>query len=508
MHRDVASHSTRSQLATTTIIGWCMLAEMGKTVLDLLADQVRDGLSKLVSRPPARKVILEVLDVSLSASLRQEEGRFVRGTLTYADPNKPQEFPVCVRSNYPKFVSLGAPERLTVDGAVKLARAVDAWTGSIAIFRVRQDGLVAWGILDQQVHANTWRLQESDGTFGPPGVFSVRIDGPGDLSVFHGTLLLGSLRGGKLASKESSPMTSPALRGWFVRFLGQRAVQISRELEISPHDAAEALFHEWKRTLWRLCVTVRRAGTGGAFLLTPHKKELSIHRSFGYSRLAESIVFGVVDQRYQGTCEERVTRTGQDQVATQSVLEYFSASAQASDRQYELTGAVKLVASLATLDGAVVMQPDLTVVGFGAKLEAVSTLRSKRPFDGQGFTQHGARAKRIDGSRFGTRHKSMFQYCAAHKDSVGVVISQDGTVRLVMTAGRSLLMWDAVKVENYRDDQKAYARQAAAQAESVRRAKKHHPATRGFGPMPKTLEEMAHRSRTGSSGRASRNRAG
>ena len=58
------------------------------------------------------------------------------------------------------------------------------------------------------------------------------------------------------------------------------------------------------------------------------------------------------------------------------------------------------------------------------------------------FRNRGTRARKIDPSQFGTRHGSMLRYCAQDRNALGIVVSQDGYVRLIMTVRNSLLFWD------------------------------------------------------------------
>lgn len=71
---------------------------------------------------------------------------------------------------------------------------------------------------------------------------------------------------------------------------------------------------------------------------------------------------------------------------------------------------MKLVASLAAVDGLVLMTPELSVAGFGVKIG--STPDVKVVYDGAGFSSRGTHARKIDPAQFGTRHGSMLRYCA------------------------------------------------------------------------------------------------
>src|SRR5258708_26589563 len=114
-----------------------------------------------------------------------------------------------------------------------------------------------------------------------------------------------------------------------------------------------------------------------------------------------------------------------------------------------MTGAGKRVASLAAVDGLVLMTPTLSVAGFGVKIG--STPNVMTVYDGAGFSRRGTHARKIDPSRFGTRHGSMLRYCAQDRNALGIVVSQDGYVRLIMTVQNSLVFWDNLKLLDHSD---------------------------------------------------------
>jgi len=151
-----------------------------------------------------------------------------------------------------------------------------------------------------------------------------------------------------------------------------------------------------------------------------------------------------------------------------------------------MTAAVKLVASLAAVDGLVLMTPALSVTGFGVKIG--STPNVTTVYDGPGFSQRGTRARKIDLSQFGTRHGSMLRYCAQDRKALGVVVSQDGYVRLIMTVRNSLVFWDNLKLLDHAD----YSRQEALSRKRRREYRSRHPWALGLGytNMPKSIDRL------------------
>jgi len=303
------------------------------SLLDSLTRVVASKLRTLGFSSPRLSLIHALLDRAYLASLRTEEGRFVRGSVTFADPRNPDvDPPILRRASYPAFTAFTDRMRLTPELLVKLSRAIDQWSGSIAVYGTTPSDLVAWGVVDQIVHANVRR-------------------------------------------------TVPA--------------RLLREFSFAEEDS--------------------------------------------------------------------------------------------QDRDLELTGAARLVTSLASIDGLVLLTPSLGVVGFGVKIRSGPSVG--RVYDGTDLTRRGTRAKTIDPSRFGTRHGSILRYCRADSRALGVIVSQDGQVRLVMTAKQRLALWGSVQLLDYEHDVRRYA--VDSRRRRAFRSRRRAEARLGYSPMPKTLKQLS-----------------
>src|SRR5262249_41159860 len=129
---------------------------------------------------------------------------------------------------------------------------------------------------------------------------------------------------------------------------------------------------------------------------------------------------------------------------------------------------------------------ELSVVGFGVKIG--STPNVTTVYDGADFSRRGTRARKIDPSKFGTRHGSMLRYCAQDREALGIVVSQDGYVRLIMTVRNSLVFWDNLKLLGHTD----FSTQAALQKKSRRTSRAPFWKALGLGytDMPKTIDRL------------------
>jgi len=228
--------------------------------------------------------------------------------LTFANPRRPDILPPLLRrADYPAFSKFESPEILTVQKLVKLARAIDRWSGSIAVYATSQDDIVAWGVVDQLVQQNVRWHRESEQGFGNPGLLTVTMDGIGDISAYHGELFLGGLKGQALVTHENDALASELVSEYGLYAMAPFAKAIARALdgEGREPEILSHLLRMWTTSIARLCIGLRQRGTGGAFLLTPKpiKRMLQVGHPFAYPRLRDSAILCVLDKQYSWRVE-------------------------------------------------------------------------------------------------------------------------------------------------------------------------------------------------------------
>jgi len=105
--------------------------------------------------------------------------------------------------------------------------------------------------------------------------------------------------------------------------------------------------------------------------------------------------------------------------------------------------AISFVASLAAVDGALLVTDQLRVLGFGVEVTAASKPVSvKRAAD-----VFGKDAKPIPFDSQGTRHRSAFRFCAGFKGAAAFIMSQDGGIKAARKLGDDVLVWHDVESE-------------------------------------------------------------
>lgn len=459
---------------------------------DRLARDIHGKMRMLGFSTPSLLALRFLLRTAYLASLKTEEGRFVRGSITFANPKRREEAPPPIRrADYPLFTVLKHKHPFNVELIVKLARAFDVWSSSIAVYGTTPSNMNVWGVVDQLVQLNTRMNREKFSGFSNPGILTVVMNGIGDISVYHREIFLGAMRSHEIVSKENDAFSAQELYKRIAPNLVPASIGIARAVD--KQDESEELLSElydaWKNTVARLCIGLRRLGTGGSFIITPTTPSamLNIGYRLPYKRLGDSFILGVLDSRHDSDIgNERMKYLDSENVPGQLVIQSLLAEADTQDRESEVTGAVKIVTSLASVDGAVLLNPLLQVIGFGVKIGSGAS--AKVVYDGPDFIRRGARAKTINLARFGTRHSSMLRYCKSDPSAVGIVVSQDGHVRLVVTVGRSLTFWDNVKLMQYEDYSASLAR--SRRAGRIERQGTTRRQKLGYTSTPKTLSAL------------------
>lgn len=458
--------------------------------IDRFAATVVGRLRMVGVRPPRVAVVAAVFRTVQTASLITEEGHFVSGSVTYASTNWFDiDRPALLRADYPRFTQLQRTVPFRPAVFVKLARAVDKWSGSVAVYGTSPQSLAVWGLVDQQVGTNVSLNRESIGGFGSPGVFTVVIERPGDFAVYHSNIFLGALRSQFIVLREVDALDSLLFRQRLIPTFSSTATAIRAALpdKVNQETVELQLFNAFSNTIARICIGLRHLGSGGALLITPKARAdvLSIGYELGYDRLRSSVSLHVLDQLYKHQLDD--SAYSRKSIHAEDLKELLFAQADAEDRVDELNGAVKFVTSLAALDGATLLTPDLQVTGFGIKIKG--DLGTTKVYDGEAFSRRLSKSKTWDLSQFGTRHLSVLSYCKADPSAIGVVVSQDGHARIVMTSHGRLLMWNDIQLLNHIN----FSAEVAKEQKLHRKLVKEHRREQislGYSQMPKTMADL------------------
>jgi hypothetical protein len=332
------------------------------------------------------------------ASLEEEEGRQVRGTLCLCSPESVQ-----LARRFTK------PVPLTVQSLVALLTASPRTPLAV---HGGLKGLEVWGILDSE----------------PEGLLRLRIAGNGILLASRSRRVLALLHQGVASIPVASDEAS--LSQLVARTLGK-----DRALEQRSNMPAKLI---------RVVTTMIRHGHGGTLVLVPPEDESwrsAVSFRFCFDEPSTKVLYDSV-HNFESLMGD-ATRGYDDLVAGRTSC----ASLTALREQYEAVNFLRTlseslfrrVGELGLIDGAVIMDMDLRLHGFGAKLLFGPEEFQVAALDAvTGTLRRGVALAELGGMR----HQSAARFVNANRATDVFVVSQDG--RLSMFAWSEHLQTVAV----------------------------------------------------------------
>lgn len=338
------------------------------------------------------------------ASLEREERREVRGTLCLCPPSRT----LLARA-------FAAPVPVTVQNLVALLIASPRTPLAV---HLGAEGLVIWGVLDSE----------------PTDLLRLRIAGNGTLLASRSRRVLALLHRGEVSIPVAADEASLAQ-------LVADALGKKQTLDARGNVPAKLI---------RVGTTMIRHGHGGTLVLVPPEDQSwrrSVDFRFSFDADSSELLQTSVHDLEAGGCE--VPRGHDDPDAGRR-----SASIRALHERYETADSLRTfsrsllgrVGDLSLIDGAVVMDLDLRLLGFGAKLLfgpedfAVTTLNAVTG----GLCGQVALAE-----LGGTRHQSAARFVHGNRSSEVFVVSQDGRLSLFSWSERMQCVVVVQKLEHF-----------------------------------------------------------
>ncbi len=380
--------------------------------------------------PPPR-ALERLLSVCYQASLLREEGRPVTFRIALAEP---ESFAAAAGppADLHRLV-LSQPRPFEEHELRRFAPAATFHRSLIGVRLGDADHLELWGM----VHSGPRWLQAVRGGRGIvrsiPAVLMAAVTGPGRVLVSKGTKTVAALAGGTLTELATDVFVAPWLASLFADF--PAASHVAAPKHPSRLDPAFARRIS-ENVLRRMVATIRGARHGGTLVVLP--------ASTAHERIDDGHSLALKYRFRDDESRRRIfglTARMMDELAAPTVLSGTEAGTQAGWAEYEasvdprlaalddaLFEAAHLVASLADVDGAVVMTNQFEILGFGAE---ISGALPEVDFVDRSLDLEGVRrvAERTD--QVGTRHRSAYRLCQHLHDALVIVVSQDGGVRFV-----------------------------------------------------------------------------
>ena len=287
-----------------------------------------------------------------------------------------------------------------------------------------------------------------------PPVPILRVFGPGRITVDCGSVIVAKLDEGELFDSTMNVYDSHWLPNTFAPVRGELAEihAEARKLAREQYDGVWAPLDNdvtriiGQHTVKRIVSAVRNSRHGGTIIIIPPGLTDDILED-RYVTLKYKFAEGEPRRRFRTLIVRAMNvlaeAYGHDDALDGEAVGWKEYEASSDEKLSDLDEAIfevaHLIASLAAVDGALVMTQRFEFLGFGGEiagdLPGVKTVHRALDIEGDETVEELAEG-------FGTRHRSAFRLCDVLPDVIAVVISQDGNVRFVKRKDGAVTYWN------------------------------------------------------------------
>lgn len=338
----------------------------------------------------------------------------------------------------------------SVDEIRKLAPTVEFSTSALLVSELEDGELAIVGI----IHTGSRWLRSVQGGRDDPETASsaglvIHVLGAGHLEVRLGADPVARLRRGQIVTQQLDVFRSSWLSAKFAHvraeLLRAHEERIHGEQQLSTMPVDPKLFGKLSQQMVKRSIAgIQRAEHGGLVLIVPQRKEAV----FSAPNLDLSMRNRVLDtptrRRHRAlmlrAAELLAALAGNVETHLVGWEEYTSITDPRLDTLDEaLFQEAYLIAGLAAMDGAVVLNDRFEVLGFGAEIQCVDV---HIPYIVRALNEEGTLVTRESLDGVGTRHRAAYRFVTKHPDTLAVVVSQDGGVRFVISVEGQLTCFE------------------------------------------------------------------
>lgn len=417
---------------------------------DLQEEEIQQELIHELPPLPSDDALVDLLNVAYQTSLLREEGRKLVFRILYLPrSDKEQHNMISWESRLAEFIT---DRPLDIAELRRLAPAADSNRSMIC---VDHNGS-AWcvrGILDTGANWRQFTRHESNSGTPPPNYIAISSAGPGELTISVGGEALLSLKSGKIYFPRGSVLDDGPVKEYFS--LPRRNLYndtISR-LDSENWDADEGDDHYpmyfYDMCLLRILYGIVELGHGGTLIVIPD------HISFNDSRLTDRITIKhackydyVWDLMVQNLELHRKYFNlyfplfdSNNPINPIDFNEMMSLGSRRESNNDKLAECLRFIASLSSVDGALVITTRLRVIGFGGEVIAQSPTLQQIQLAIDPLTSE---TRPIPIEAYGTRHRSAFRFVSSYEDSIAFIVSSDGGVKAAKRVGSDIVLWPQV----------------------------------------------------------------
>ncbi len=411
---------------------------------------------------PEINILTQLFECLFYASLKTEESEFIKVTVTLISRKNPDPSPPKrIVKNRWNCIRFDSAIDLNVKNIVKLSKAADPWSSSLAIDFDASGKLSIWGMIDQAVHYQGFLHYEVESGPEQPGLFQVSITGIGCLEVIFDYELIATLKQNLLIVNYLDVFSRGPINTILKRFSNAFKKEIDQYLEKEfPKEDIDTYWHNlifesWIQVISRLLIRIKNYGHGGALLITDkYAEDLDIKHIIEYDRLGTSIQNVMKQKMAHSFYGDKVMDRIDEEKSIPSLF-YLKESIsmfEKNESNDELRGAIRFVSSLSCIDGLILMDTNLSVKGFGCVIKNIDL--PDNIYISKSSRINEEKLTKQNPNTFGTRHRSMFSFCRKNHGSIGFVVSQDGDIRAITTINNKVIMWENIKVQQLQKSKK------------------------------------------------------
>lgn len=412
---------------------------------------------------PSLTILEELFRKLFLTSIKTEEAQSIKVTITFIDPaySTPEKERHQLENSINQWSCSAFKNNIdyTVKNLVKLSKAADPWSSSLAVNLDHSNKLVIWGMIDQAIHYQSFLNYEGESELYQPGLFQVTITDIGCLTVMYKYELLATLKQdilitnyidifnygpiSKLVNKFSSSFQSN-----ITEFHNQSALSSTSFPEYWQAKANLL----WIQNISRILLRIQNYQHGGALIITEKGVDnLDVKYEINYNRINKSTnnllqVLFEYECHYDKIFLNHQSGNRQSKLPYELHRGYEDCLLLKESNEKELKGALRFSASLSCVDGLIAMTPSLEIMGFGAVIK-ISKIPEKVYLSTKANVSNVSDLIETNSENFGTRHRSMFAYCSRYPGALGFVVSQDGDIRAISKIDGKLIMWENIKIK-------------------------------------------------------------
>ena len=399
---------------------------------------------------PPDGIVQTLFDVAFHASFLTEEGRRPGFRLIYYSPGdfKNDSKPPVYRKF--RLLPLIQEKPYAVSEINRLAPAAELERSLICVYDASKtpgkSDLRIWGLLDVGDNWSKFVHNEVSGGMPPPKRLTITSTTPGDISISSQGEIILTLRHGKISYPTMGALWNGAISDFFDKARENLYKDAVKAVQAKVWDKAghddnypHRFFTDF---LERILYYVRLRKHGGSILVVPDylthsdsrlTDRVTLKYPCKYDYAWESLVESLAQHRRYYDLYFPLS-SGKLELTQARFDEFCRLSGNEEGVNDRVADIAKTIASLTSVDGAVVMTDKFRVIGFGGEVTAISTSLHE-------VTLADNRPNTILIESFGTRHRSAFRFCSSFEDSVAFVVSQDGGAKAIKRVGADVLLW-------------------------------------------------------------------